>query len=111
MQRYDNLRCMGSTSTNLHEYATQLFFEIKSIWEKTTLPILDQRTCVRRIEVLLKSWNNELCRMMVLGSPKEVKYRKMMDSLMSLTYTDLDLVRQELMRDKKETYCNVGARL
>ena len=100
MQRYDNLRCTESTSTNLHEYATQLFFEIKSIWEKTTLPILDQRTCVRRIEVLLKSWNNELCRMMVLGSPKEVKYRKMMDSLMSLTYTDLDLVRQELMRDK-----------
>lgn len=100
MQRYDYIRSNTTNNVSTPEYATGLFHEIKPIWKQTTLPILDEKTCVRRLEVLLSSWCKENGRKMVLGSERELKYREMLDSLMSLTYLDLNEVKKYLVSDK-----------
>ena len=100
LQRFDILRSSMSTQTSTHTFSALLYDEILPIWRKANIPVVERRLCLYRLEELIKSWTKNNCRKMVEGSEKEKKYTKMLDSLFSMTYTDLEEVKSELRKDR-----------
>ena len=96
MQRYDYLRTGQSNATTINQYAQMLYEEIKKVWDRTSLPLLEPRACISRIERLLESWQKNDCRRMVTGSAKQIDYMKMLDSLCSMTYDDKEEILSKM---------------
>ena len=94
------MRIESSNLTTIHQYSTKLYEEIKPIWEKANIPMVDKQTCMYRIMKLLSSWVKKRCRDMRKESDEEVAYISMLDSLCSMTYPDLETIKCELKRVK-----------
>ena len=57
MQRYKALTIENNDGRpKLSDYAETLYAEIKVIWEKTNITLMNRKTCLLRLTRLLKSW-------------------------------------------------------
>ncbi len=100
LQRFDMLRDSMTNKTSTHEFAELLYLEIIPIWQKANIPVVVKKHCVWRIEELIKSWRNKNCRKMIEGSKNEIEYTKLLNSLCSMTYLDLEEVKNELKKNR-----------
>ena len=64
IQRYNTLRMSQPSVTSSYWYAETIFCELKPIWEKSNIPIVDDKVCKIRIQTIIQSWNKKRCRSM-----------------------------------------------
>ena len=81
MLHFHTLKCNSSYDTNHTEYSKISFSGLKEICLKSYIPMVDDYTCLKRIQKLLNSWTTQNCRLMKSSSAKQIAYTAMVDEL------------------------------
>ena len=95
MQRYKALSIQFPRK-NYSFYAETLYGEVKDIWTRTNIPLAEKRTCTKRIERLLESWQRNRCRDTDEGSKEMQKYQESLNNVLNMTFNKVTDVEDSL---------------